>query len=53
MCLNKNWLDKLKMFGIENLFESNIDNDLTKFLKNFIWIKISKKQFLIAINKTK
>lgn len=52
MCKNKNWLDKLKMFGIENLFESNIDNDLTMFLKNFIWIKISKKQFLIAIKNT-
>lgn len=44
---NKNWRDKIEIFGFENLFDTNIKNDLTLFLKSFIFLKISKKQILI------
>lgn len=44
---NGNWQKKLSIFGLEGLFDSNIENDLTTFLKNFIFLKISKKQALI------
>jgi hypothetical protein len=38
---------QLKIFGIENLFDSNIDNELTKILNQHIIIKISKKEMFI------
>ena len=44
---NKVWAARIKVFGIEELFDSNIENDLTFFLKSFIFLKISKKQSLI------
>jgi hypothetical protein len=44
---NRNWLLKIQMFGFENLFDTNIKNDLTLFLKSFILLKISKKQILV------
>lgn len=44
---NKVWAARIKVFGIEELFDSNIENDLTFFLKSFIFLKISKKQSLV------
>jgi len=41
------WLLKIKMFGFEELFDSNIENDLTIFLKKFMFLKTSKKQLFI------
>ena len=40
-------MTQLKIFGFENLFDSNIDNELTKILNEFILIKISKKDSFI------
>jgi len=44
---NKDWALKIHIFGFENLFDTNIENNLTLFLKNFIFLKTSKKQILI------
>lgn len=41
------FMTQLKIFGFENLFDSNIDNELTKILNEFILIKISKKDSFI------
>lgn len=38
---------QMKLFGLDNLFDSNIDNNLTRILEDFILIKVSKKQSLI------
>jgi hypothetical protein len=48
---NRKWLARIQVFGIENLFDTNIENDLTLFLKKFIFVKISKKQIFV-IKKT-
>jgi hypothetical protein len=45
---NPSWIDKMKIFGFENLFDTNIDNDLTDFLSEFIFLKISRKEFFIV-----
>lgn len=44
---NPIFLIQLKMFGFENLFNSNIKNDLTDILNQHILIKISKKDSFI------
>lgn len=44
---NRKWAVQIEMLGFENLFDTNIENDLTFFLKNFILLKISKKQILV------
>jgi hypothetical protein len=45
---NEKWLSMLQIFGFENLFgETNIKNDLTLFLKDFILLKTSKKQIFV------
>lgn len=45
---NKKWLIMIQIFGLENLFgETNINNDLTLFLKDFILLKTSKKQIFV------
>ena len=45
---NKKWLAMIQIFGLENLFgETNINNDLTLFLKDFILLKTSKKQIFV------
>ena len=41
---NKNFSDKLIIFGFDNLFDSNIKSDLTEVLCQFIFIKTSKKE---------
>lgn len=38
---------QLKIFGLENLFDSNINNDLTKILNDYILVKISKKEIFM------
>lgn len=49
--LNPIFITQLKMFGFENLFDSNIKNDLTDILNQFILVKISKKEsFLLKKN---
>lgn len=35
---------KFKVFGFENLFGSNIKNDLTDILNDFIFVRTSKKE---------
>jgi len=44
---NPIFLLQLKVFGFENLFNSNIENELTKKLNQFIFIRISKKEFFL------
>jgi hypothetical protein len=42
---------QLKVFGFENLFGSNIDNELTRKINEFIFVRISKKEmFLLKKN---
>ena len=48
---NNIFKQQLKIFPLEELFNSNIDNQLTKILEDYILIKISKKQmFLVRKN---
>jgi len=42
---------QLKIFGLENLFESNINNELTEHLNRFILVKTSKKEFFLLEKK--
>lgn len=39
--------EQMKTFGFDNLFNSNINNNLTKHLNKFIFIRISKKESII------
>jgi len=48
ICSNQNWVQSLKIFNIEDVMDSNIDNDLTKFLQKFIIIRTSKMQALVV-----
>jgi len=50
---NEKWLCQLKVFGLDELLGTNIENDLTLFLKKFIFLKISKKQILVVEKKYK
>lgn len=49
--LNTIFIQQLKIFGFENLFDSNIKNDLTDILNKHILIKISKKDSFILKRK--
>lgn len=54
LILSKNgeiFAKQLKMIGIENLFDSNIDSELTKNLNKFIFVKFSKKESFILIKR--
>jgi hypothetical protein len=42
---------QLKIFGFENLFDSNINNELTEHLNKFIFVKTSKKEFFLLEKK--
>jgi hypothetical protein len=44
---NEKWQNQIRIFGFEELFDTNIENELTLFLKSFIFLKISKKQIFI------
>lgn len=51
---NNTFLLQMKIFGFENLFDSNINSELTKIFDDFFLIKISKKDsFLIRKNNGK
>ncbi len=41
---NSNVSTQFKIFGFENLFGSNIKNDLTDILNEFIFVRTSKKE---------
>lgn len=45
------FITQMKMFGFENLFDSNINNDLTDILNQHFLIKISKKDSIIVKKK--
>jgi len=44
------WLHRCQIFGFEELFNSNISNDLTDFLSMFNLLRLSKRE-LIVIKK--
>lgn len=44
---NKIFGTQMKIFGFENLFDSEIKNELTDILREFIFIKTSKKENFI------
>jgi hypothetical protein len=44
---NKIFAHQMNLFGFENLFDSNIDSELTKYLNGFYFVKISKKDSFI------
>lgn len=48
---NPKWLILLKLFGLENIINSNMSNDLTEHLKNFMVIRISKKEAFVIKRK--
>jgi hypothetical protein len=39
---------QMRIFGFENLFNSNVNNNLTEYLNQFILIRISKKESFIV-----
>lgn len=41
------WLLRCKIFGFENLFNLEIENELTDFLNMFNLLRISKKELII------
>lgn len=44
---NPIWLFRCQTFGFEELFNSDINNDLTIFFNQFNLLKISKREFLV------
>ena len=49
---NNVWKLRLQIFGLEGLFASNIKNDLTEFLEDFLMVRTSKKDvFIIKLKK--
>lgn len=42
-----NIVERLKVLGFEDLFGSNIKNSLTDFLNQFLFVRISKKEFFL------
>lgn len=49
---NDIWTKRVEVFGLTELFNSNIDNDLTRFLNNFAIVKIARnKEFIIKHNE--
>lgn len=49
--LNSIFITQMKIFGFENLFESNIKNELSNILNDHFLIKISKKDSFILNKK--
>ena len=48
---NDIWTKRVELFGLTELFDSNINNDLTEFLSDFILLKTSKKDgFIIKLD---
>ena len=48
----ENFKNQLLFFGVENLIDSNIENELTNFLSNFLLVKIKKdKSIFIELTK--
>lgn len=50
---NNIWALRLKIFTLEGLVSSNIKNDLTEHLKNFIIVRTSKKDIFVMKRKHK
>ena len=50
ICKDTVWTIQCKLFGFEELFNSNISNDLTDFLSMFNLLRLSKRE-LIVIKK--
>ena len=44
---NPTWVTRCHVFGFENLFNSNIDNELTHILGGFNLLRISKRDLLV------
>jgi hypothetical protein len=44
---NEVWTKRVELFGLENLFNSNIQNDLTEFLKQFAVIKTGRNKLTV------
>ena len=50
---NNIWALRIQIFGLEGLVSSNIKNDLTEFLKQFIIVRTSKKDIFVIKRKHK
>ena len=50
---NNIWALRLKIFSLEGIVSSNIKNDLTEFLKQFIIVRTSKKDVFVMKLKQK
>ena len=50
---NNIWALRLKIFTLEGLVSSNIKNDLTEFLKQFVIVRTSKKDIFVIKRKHK
>lgn len=50
ICKDPIWVQRCHIFGFEELFNSNIINDLTDFLSMFNLLRLSKRE-LIVIKK--
>ena len=44
---NHLFFHQMNIFGFENLFGSNIDNELTKILSGFLLVRASKKELFL------
>jgi len=44
---NPIWVNRCHIFGFENLFNCNINNELTYLFSGFNLLKISKREFLV------
>lgn len=47
---NNIWIEQCIQFGLEDVFGLDIDNGLTKMLKNYNILKISKKELIVIRN---
>lgn len=50
---NNIWALRIQIFGLEELMDSNIKNDLTEFLKQFKIVRTSKKDIFVIKLKHK
>lgn len=50
---NQIWFLRIKFLGIDALMSGEIENDLTEFLNEFIFIRISKKESFFLKKKMK
>lgn len=48
---NPKWSKQLRLFGLENIIDSNINNNLTDHLKNFMVIRTSRKEAFVIKRK--